>query len=162
FLLGKFLEWLAVHNFADQTIICRREYLRGFIAWAEQRGLNQPREVTKPILERYQRFLFHYRKANGQPLTFRSQLNRLLPIRAWFKWLARYNHILYNPASELELPKLEQRLPKYVLTASEAEQVLALPKIDEPLGLRDRAILETLYSTGMRRMELLNLKVYGL
>jgi integrase/recombinase XerD len=162
FLLDKFLEWLAVHNFAADTIRNRREYLKGFIAWAEQRGLAGPREISKPILERYQHFLFHYRKADGEPLTFRSQLNRLLPIRAWFKWLARYNHILYNPAGDIELPKLEHKLPKHVLTASEAEQVLALPKIDEPLGLRDRAILETLYSTGMRRMELVNLKVYGL
>ncbi|MGH7185424.1 MAG: site-specific tyrosine recombinase XerC, partial [Pseudomonadota bacterium] len=162
FLLEKFLEWLAVHNFAAATIRARREYLKGFIAWAEQRGLAGPRDITQPILERYQHYLFHYRKADGAPLTFRSQLNRLLPIRAWFKWLARYHHILYNPAGEIELPKLEHKLPKHVLTAGEAEQVLALPRIDEPLGLRDRAILETLYSTGIRRQELVDLKVYGI
>jgi len=161
-LLEKFAEWLLIHNFADTTVVSRQKYLGYFIAWADQRGLCKPREITKPILERYQRFLFHYRKSNGDPLTFRSQFNHLLPIRAWFKWLARYNHILYNPASELELPKLEKRLPKFVLTASEAEQVLAVPQSEEPLGLRDRAMLETLYSTGMRRMELIGLKVYDL
>jgi len=71
-------------------------------------------------------------------------------------------HILHNPASELELPRLEHRLPKHVLTVAEVEQVLAQPDIHDPLGLRDRALMETLYSTGMRRLELANLKLYDL
>jgi len=86
----------------------------------------------------------------------------LTPIRAWFKWLARENYILYNPASEIELPKLEHRLPKHVLTASEAEQVIAQPNLKDPMGIRDRAILETLYSTGVRRFELIGLKLYDI
>ena len=85
-----------------------------------------------------------------------------MPIRAFFKWLARQNHLLYNPASELELPRLEHRLPKHVLTTTEVEQVLAQPDITEPMGLRDRAILETFYSTGMRRSELMGLSVFDL
>jgi integrase/recombinase XerD len=95
-------------------------------------------------------------------LSFRSQHSHLVPVRAFFKWLARQNHILYNPASELELPKLEHRLPKHVLTAREAELVLAQCDLDDPLGVRDRAILETFYSTGMRRMELVELTLYSL
>jgi integrase/recombinase XerD len=67
--------------------------------------------------------------------------------------MARQRHILHNPASELELPRMEQRLPKSVLTVGEMEQVLAQPDINDPLGLRDRALMEMLYSTGMRRME---------
>ena len=59
-----------------------------------------------------------------------------------------------NPASDLELPKLGRRLPKHVLTVSEAETVLAQPDITKRLGLRDRALLETLYSTAIRRKEL--------
>jgi integrase/recombinase XerD len=54
------------------------------------------------------------------------------------------------------------RLPRDVLTAAEAERILAQPDIHEPIGLRDRAILETLYSTGMRRLELVSLKVWDL
>ncbi|MBM4128109.1 MAG: site-specific tyrosine recombinase XerC [Nitrospira sp.] len=129
---------------------------------SEERGVTRPTEVTKPILERYQRYLYHYRKKDGQPLSFRSQHSRLVPVRAWFKWLTTNNHILYNPASELELPRLEHRLPKHVLTIREAEAVLAVPKLGDPLGLRDRAILETLYSTGIRRMEVINLKLYDM
>jgi integrase/recombinase XerD len=60
------------------------------------------------------------------------------------------------------MPRLGFRLPKAVLTAAEAEQILALPNNHDPLGLRDRAILETLYSTGMRRLELANLKLWDL
>jgi site-specific recombinase XerD len=105
------------------------------------------------VLDRYRKWLYYYRKPNGQPLSFRSQYTRLIPIRAFFKWLARNNYILYNPASELELPRLEQRLPRAVLTVAEAETILNLPDTREAMGLRDRAILEVFYSTGIRRME---------
>jgi integrase/recombinase XerD len=72
------------------------------------------------------------------------------------------NHLLYNPASELELPRLEHRLPQHVLTTSEVEQVIAQPDVSEPMGVRDRAILETFYSTGMRRSELMSLSLFDL
>jgi integrase/recombinase XerD len=83
-----------------------------------------------------------------------------VPVRAFFAWLCRQNHLLANPAADLELPRAEKRLPRHVLTASEAERVLARPDVAAPIGLRDRAILETLYSTGMRRMELAHLKLF--
>jgi integrase/recombinase XerD len=95
-------------------------------------------------------------------LSFRTQHARLLPLRAWFKWLVRENYILYNPAAEVELPKLEYRLPKHVLTVSEAEQVISQANVSESIGVRDRAILETLYSTGIRRMEIAGLHTYDL
>ena len=120
------------------------------------------RRRTKPVLERYQRHLFHLRKDDGKPLSFRAQHSRLVPIRGFFKWLTRQNVLLSNPANELELPRLERRLPKHVLTANEAEQVLNQPSLADPLGVRDRAILEVLYSTGIRRMEVINLTVWDL
>ena len=82
----------------------------------------------------------------------------MVAVRAWFKWLARNNHVLYNPAADIELSRTEHRLPKCVLTASEAEQVINQTDISTRLGIRDRAILETFYSTGMRRMELMHLR----
>jgi integrase/recombinase XerD len=157
----EFFTWLLARNYAERTVGNRRQYLGYFIEWCAERGLTKPGEITKPILERYQRYLYHYRKKNGRPLSFRSQHSRLVPVRAFFKWLARQNHILYNPASELELPKLEHRLPKHVLSAGEAEQVIAQCDLNDPLGVRDRAILETFYSTGMRRMELIELTLYS-
>jgi integrase/recombinase XerD len=65
--------------------------------------------------------------------------------------------LLYNPASELELPRRARRLPRHVLSIEEVEAVMRQTDTGATMGLRDRAILETLYSTGMRRMELLNL-----
>jgi integrase/recombinase XerD len=161
-LAAAYLEALRVRNYSEATIASREHHLREFIRWAEERGVTRPAEVTKPTLERYQRWLYHYRKKNGQPLSFRSQHGCLVPVRALFKWLCRQNLLLANPAADLDLPRAEKRLPRHVLTAAEAERVLALPDVAEPLGLRDRAILEAFYSTGMRRMELLGLKLYDL
>ena len=151
-LVAEYLEWMQVKNYSPRTVENREVYLAFFLLWCEERGVGRPSEVTKPILERYARWLYHYRKPeDGRPLSFRAQHSRLVPVRAFFKWAARANHLLYNPASELELPKLEHRLPKAVLTASEADQVLNQPDTADPLGVRDRAILEVFYSTGMRR-----------
>ena len=160
--MNKFLEWMRVTNYSERTVDNRDLYLTYFIRWAYERGVERPNEVTKPVLERYQRYMYHYRKKNGDPLSFRSQYSRLVPIRAWFKWLTRENHILYNPASELDLPRLEHRLPKHVLTVAEAEQVIAQAPVGTGVGIRDRSILETLYSTGMRRMEIIHLRQYDL
>ncbi len=158
----RYLEWLRVHNYAEPTLENREVYLGYFVAWCAERGLAKPPEITKPILERYQRSLYTHRKRNGDPLTFRGQHARLVPIRGFFKWLTRQNYLLYNPASELELPRLEHRLPKHVLTIAEVEQVMRQPDISDPMGVRDRAMLETLYSTGMRRRELMGLQLFDL
>lgn len=161
--MRRFLRWQAEKNYSPKTIENREVYLRYFIQWCDERGLSKPQEITKPIIERYQRYLFLYRKErDGEPLSTRSQHVRVVPIRAWFKWLARQNHILYNPASDIEMPRLERRLPKHILTVAESETILRQPDLKTATGLRDRVILETLYSTGMRRMELINLKLYDL
>jgi len=160
--LQRFNAWQAEKNYSTATIEGRDLYLRYFLLWCEERGLHRPQDITKPIIERYQRYLFLHRKDNGQPLSTRSQHTRITPLRAYFKWLARQNYILYNPASELELPRLERRLPKHVLSIKEAEAVLAMPDLSLSTGIRDRAILETLYSTGMRRMELIGLHLHDI
>ena len=158
-LVQDYLQWMRVKNYSQSTINNREFYLLWFLDWAGQRGLLRPTEITKPILERYQRYMFYYRKKDGDPLSIKCQYNRSVAIRTWFKWLAKGNYILYNPASDLELPRLEKRLPRAVLSESEAERVLNQAEVTTVLGLRDRAMLETLYSTGIRRLELINLQV---
>jgi integrase/recombinase XerD len=160
--MTRYLESLKMKNFTERTVGNREENLRLFLVWCEARSITRPAEVTRPILERYRRHLFHLRKEDGKPLSFHAQYNRLVPLRGYFRWLTRQNLLLYNPASELELPRLERRLPKHVLTEHEAERVLGQPDATELMGVRDRAILETLYSTGIRRMELIQLTVYDL
>jgi integrase/recombinase XerD len=158
-LTGEFCEHMAARGYSPRTIGNRRHMLSFLVAWLADRGITRPAEVTRPVLESYQRHLFHYRKKNGDPLSFRSQSQRLLAIRAFFKWAARQRHVLHNPASEIELPRAERRLPRPALTAAEAELVLAQPDLADPAGVRDRAILEVFYSTGIRRSELAHLAV---
>jgi len=160
--LSPFLSWLAERNYSPRTIGNRLEMLNGFIDWAEERGLTRPQEVTRPILERYQRWLYLYRKANNEPLSVRSQRGYLSAIRAWFKWMTQQHQLLYNPAADLEMPRQEKRLPRHILTAAEADQIMNVPDTQTALGIRDRAILETLYSTGMRRMELIGLDIHSI
>ena len=95
-------------------------------------------------------------------MSFRNQHSHRVAVRAFFRWLTRQNFLLYNPASDIDLSPLEHRLPRAVLTAHEAESVLAQPNIDDALGLRDSAVLETFYSTGMRRSEVIHLSLYDL
>ena len=158
--MARYMEALRVKNYSERTIENRLMYIGLFIQWCETRSVTRPQEVTKPMLDRYQRHLFHLRKPNGKPLTFSAQKERLTPLRGYFRWLTRQNVLLWNPASEIELPRQEKRLPKHVLTIDEAERVLDVPNVNDPIGLRDRAILETLYSTGIRRMEAIRLSVY--
>jgi integrase/recombinase XerD len=157
--LARFIQALKVQQFSKQTVHSRETYLKRFIRWCNDRGVQTPQDVTKPIIERYQRHLYLYRKTDGEPLSISGQLSYLQSIRAWFKWLSKQNHILYNPASDIELPKNRKRLPKNILTASDAETILNGPDTGTDKGIRDRAILEVLYSTGIRRTELINLKV---
>ena len=153
-----FLMWLEERNTSRHTLKHWELYLRYFVNWCDERGLTRPAEVTRPILERYQRHLFLKRKKNGAPLSATTQASRVTPIRKWFRWLTRNNRVLYNPAADLDLPKVEERLPKHVLTIEEVERVLNLPDTTTALGVRDRAMLETLYSTGIRRMEIIGLQ----
>ena len=80
-------------------------------------------------------------------------------VRQFFSWLAKQNHIPFSHAAELELPKQPKSLPKAILTVAEVESILQQPDTTTPLGLRDRAIFEVLYSTGIRRAEVCALQL---
>jgi integrase/recombinase XerD len=160
--LAAFAEWEAIRGYSPRTIEHRRLALLRFSTWCGERGIDRPQDVTRPILERYQRHIYHRRKKNGQPLGVAAQVNLLIPIRAWFKWLARQNHVLWNPAADLELPRQPKRLPKGLLSIAEVEAALAHADLATASGLRMRALLETFYSTGIRRMEAANLTMHDI
>lgn len=151
-----------VQNYSATTIKSRRSNLRTFVEWCELRGVMRPMEVTKPILEAFQRHLFYTRRADGKPLGFRAQSQQLVTLRSYFRWLSRQNVILSNPAADLEMPRRGMHLPKEVLNEREVELVLAQPDTSDRYGIRDRAILEVLYSTGLRRQELAQLGLYDI
>ena len=70
--LAKWMEWMLVRRYSVRTIDTTRRHVEQFAIWCDTRGLVRPEEITKPILERYQRFLFHYRKKDGRPLSYSS------------------------------------------------------------------------------------------
>jgi len=156
----RYLEALKIQHRTPQSVRGKRKVLSLFLGWCDERGLHRPTVITRPILLRYQRHLFLYRKRDGNPLSISTQIARLVVLRGFFKWLTRENVILSNPASDLDLPKRRKELPKDVLTPVEAEAVLALPDIHDLLGIRDRAMLEVLYATGIRRMEIAGLGLF--
>jgi len=157
-----YLNHLAVMNYRPMTINGRRQNLLYFLEWAHARDLDHPQQITRKILESYRRWLHHYRKKNGKPLSIKSQRDRIQVIKQFFRYLCKQDLLDANPASEIELPRAERRLPKPVLTVQEMQQLLSLPDITDPLGLRDRAMLETLYSTGIRRSEAVRLELRDL
>jgi integrase/recombinase XerD len=152
------LDSLRSRNYADCTVLTRETSLRLFMQWAAERDVHHAGEVTRPILEAYQRWLSHYEptsgKAKGKRISWNAQCDRLKALKGWFQWLTRQNVILHNPASELELPRPERRLPSHGLTLSEIERLRAFFNVDDLLGLRDRAMMEMFYATAIRRAEL--------
>jgi integrase/recombinase XerD len=156
-LVSEHLEALAARGYAAPTRKNRRSHLLQFLTWCEAREITAPQEITREVLEHYRQWLFTRRTEEGKPLAWGTQAQKLIALKQWLAWLAKTERLLHNPASALELPKLPRRLPRAVLSAREAEAVLARPDPETTLGLRDRAILEVLYSTGIRRAELAHL-----
>jgi integrase/recombinase XerD len=158
--MAGYLEAMAVLQLSEATRESRASGLLRFARWCEERAVLTPAAVTRPLLERYQRFLFVFRKADGKPLGPVSQAHQLTSVRQYFKWCVRQGLLPANPASELQLPKLGTRLPKHTLTPAEVAQVLVKPDTSTLTGLRDRALLEVLWATALRRSEVVKLSVY--
>jgi integrase/recombinase XerD len=157
------LDWsryLTARNYSPWSVESRQHHMRYFLVWCQDRGLTRPDEITVAVVERYQRWLAQSRKEDGKPLSFRSQRDRLATIRRFFRWMAKTRVIEMSPCETLDMPRIEKRLPKAILTVDEVETVMAVADVRTAMGLRDRAILETLYSTGLRRQEMCNLKIH--
>jgi integrase/recombinase XerD len=161
-LLREYMSWLEVKGFSPDTRRNTEKNVGYFIVWCGERGVTRAADVLRPVLERYHRYLQADRSAKGEPRSVRGQLARLGPVCSFFRWLARYHYILTNPAADFVLPRPSKHLPREVLTPSEVDQIVALCDLETPIGLRDRAILETLYATGIRRLELTRLELRDL
>ena len=153
-----FLETLAARHYSAASIDAHRWALRQFTEWAASRGAPDPATYQRADLEAYQLFLHRYRSPRGgRPLAINTQLARLGCLRRFFARLCRAGTIPANPAADLDLPRKQARqLPK-ALSAREIQFLLAMPDPADPFGLRDRAILELFYATGIRRTEMTNL-----
>jgi len=153
-LIDEWFRRLEERAYSLRTVEARKWALRMFLRWAEERDLRRPAQIGKPILESFQRWLFHYRKADGKPLGVTTQRNRLGAVQSFFAWLCRQNVLPANPAADLELPRKANRSLPRSLSLDEVHAVLNVPDVADPLGIRDRTMLELFYSTGIRRSEL--------
>jgi integrase/recombinase XerD len=161
-LLYQHLNALQVRGYSDYTVRNRLVHIRFFLRWCRKRGIAVTAQITSSILQQYAQYTFDYRKRNGEPLTVASRHARLVPLRVWFRWMLRQGLITAGLADEIELPRLGRPLPRNILSSLEVEHVMSQPDVTAPIGLRDRAILELLYSTGIRRLELVRLKLHDL
>ena len=162
-LTHQFLQTMRMRNCSERTIASWQYILNRFIRWCDERSIDCMSEITPDHIAAYRRSLFHYRHPKtGKALTFDTQAHYLMPVRRWFNWMTVQVFIEIDPTTEIELPKSENRLPTSVLTADQVETLLNVPDITTPLGLRDRAILETFYSSGIRCGELIALDVYDI
>jgi integrase/recombinase XerD len=153
-----YLDHLAARALSPATVEFYRWSMRGFVAWAESQQLGSPAAFARAEITAYQLHLHRHRcPRTGEPLVVNTQLGRLGVVRRFFAWLCRNHIIPANPAADLDLPRKQtQRLPK-ALDQEEIDRVFSLPNPADALGLRDRAILELLYATGIRRTELTRL-----
>ena len=161
-LRRRFGEWLAACNYAVRT---REEYdrsVRDFVEWLGQEteieGIN---EALPQHLHQYQMALCQGgAKEGGRILSVSTQAKRLAAIKTWFEWMASEQMLAFNPASALQMPKVPRGLPRDVLTQEEARMLLESTPIEKARDVRDRAMLEVLYGSGIRREETLSLTIY--
>ena len=140
----------AERDLSPHTVDAYRSDLAQFIEWARRARVEALDDVDRRLLRRYVAWLSENRYAR------RSIARKASAIRALLKWAVIHDLIAANPAEGVAAPKLDRPLPK-ILRADEAVHLVELPPDDDPKGVRDRAILELLYGSGMRVSELCGL-----
>jgi integrase/recombinase XerD len=150
--IAAFLNYAQVERgLAANTIAAYRRDLEKFRAFCEPRRLGPAQVERQHVVD----FLGRLYK---QGLDARSVARQLVTLRTFFRFLAQEKVVRHDPVEHIESPRAWKRLPKF-LTLEEVEKLLATADTTTPLGLRDRAMLEVLYATGLRVSELVKLKV---
>lgn len=136
------------------TIAAYRRDLDGYLQWLAAEGVADTANVTVALIDR-----FIAERASAVPAPASTSIARLQSsVRGWHRFLAREGIEADDPSGKLRPPKAPQRLPK-ALTIDQVERLLAAPSSEEPIGIRDRALLELLYATGARVSEVIGLDV---
>jgi integrase/recombinase XerD len=162
--LPRFLKLYEDHlslRHAARTVPAYLADVRAVLAWLEERGVGVA-DVRTQDLVAYQTDLYAARKKDGRPYSASLQTNRLSAIKSFFRFLYRRGFMLHDPAAAVDYPRAEVRLPRGILTRQEARRLVEAPDHKSHVGLRDRAILETLYATGVRVSELKHLTLQDL
>ncbi len=144
---------------SNATLKSKRVLLAKFIGWAATQDIYNLKDLNLLVLEEYRRHLNKHRKRDGQSLDISTQYARLMAVTKFVKTMDYYDAIDGTFAKKFRLPRIPRRLPKDIPTVDDIERVLEQALIMGRLGLRNRAIIEVFYATGIRRIELVNINI---
>jgi integrase/recombinase XerD len=151
--VDRFLHYLTVERgLSGNTLEAYSRDLRRFVDHLEQKGITTPREVSKLDVRGFLPAL----KKEG--LSARTSARHLAALRSFFRFLLEEGFLQTNPAEEVDSPRRERSLPE-ILSMGDVSALLQAPDRNTPLGLRDGAMIEMLYATGMRVSELVRVSV---
>lgn len=155
--IREFLEYCEVEKqHSPLTIENYEHYLRRFAGWAANNGVSKPKDITIDVVRNYRLWLNRRTDSHGEPLKRITQNYHVIALRAFSKYLAKRD-IETVPAEKIELGKAERRTVEF-LSSEECQRLReAAGDSGSFISLRDRSILELLYSTGLRVSELTNL-----
>jgi integrase/recombinase XerD len=158
--LGQYLGHLVARGLPKDTVRHRRNKVRQMLSFLEASGIVALQELGREHIDKYLAYLGgEYRTEKGEPISISHLREHHLCVKDFFSWMERQGRILQSPYGLREMPRRVQgRLPE-VLSPQEAVRVLESVDPRTAQGLRDRAMLEILYSTGMRKGELVALNV---
>ena len=143
--------WLE-DGLAKATLDSYRSDLGRLAGWLAEHGHEALLDIRETTLTA---FIAHLAKQTRAS----SQARYLSTLRRFYRWQVGRGRLVSDPTLKLANPSLPSRLPK-VMSEKQVESLLDAPDLDTPLGLRDQAMLETLYATGLRVSELVNLKLH--
>lgn len=155
--ISEFLEYLEVErNVSKLTIRNYKHYLSRFAEWLKKHSkISRVEQIDLAVVRRYRLFLSRLEDRGGNRLAKATQSYHIIALRSFLKWLARIDVDVLS-AEKIDLPKSESKSLKFLNTA-QVEKLLGSPRIATDAGLRDKAILEVLFSTGLRVSELAGL-----
>jgi integrase/recombinase XerD len=152
-LIDHFIHFLTVEKgLAANTLESYQRDMVAYTTYLRNHGVTDIRDSTRAHIIGYLLSLQEKGRATA------TLSRNLASIRAFYQFLIRDNYLEKDPSIHLETPKIEKRLPK-VLSVEEVERLLDGPQINHPAGLRDKAMLELLYATGIRVSELVSLSL---
>lgn len=157
-LVSEFLEYLEIEkNLSPLTIRDYRQYLNFFVAWqAENSPISKPSDINVDVVRKFRVYLAHHMSTNGNlPLKKVTQNYYVIALRSFLKYLVRKDLDVLSP-DKIELPKTESRSLKF-LDREQLDRLLSMPEISKERGLRDKTLMEMLFSTGLRVSELCKL-----
>lgn len=148
-----YLRHLTLKNLAPLSRRQNEQAIRLFTAWLQEQSIFAVHRVTRQTIEQYKAALMSQRSRKGSVLSFNTVRGRLFVIQGWFAWMRKKGWIGLDPARDVQVPPRVRRLPRGVMTEAEIRTVMSKPDRKTLLGYRDRTLMETLYSTGMRAGE---------